>query len=272
MMLRFAANLTMTFKEYPFYERFAKAAEAGFGAVEFMSPFVYNVGQVVAAAEGADVKVVQFNFLDGDLAAGERGYTSHPDKQAVWREKLLEALDLAARLNARQINSLAGTVLEGVGREAQMACLVDNLRWAARHLEEAGCPLMLEALNLDDNPGYLLATSGAVVDVLTTVGSPWIRFQYDVYHMQRGEGDLINTMGACGDWIGHVQIADNPGRHEPGTGEINYRNVLAALEDMDYDGYVGLEYAPSGRTEDSFSWLPLDSRVAGTAANLNLGG
>jgi hydroxypyruvate isomerase len=269
-MLRFAANLTMTFKEYPFYERFSRAAQAGFGAVEFMSPFVYDVGQVVDAVEGAEVKVVQFNFLDGDLAAGERGYTSHPGKRAHWRERLLAALDLGQRLNARQINSLVGTIVDGVEREAQTTCLIDNLRWAAPHLEQAGLPLMVEACNLYDNPGYLLATSDAVMHVLTAVGSPWVRFQYDVYHMQRTEGELINTLRACRDWIGHVQIADNPGRHEPGTGEIDYRNVLAALEGMGYDGYVGLEYAPSGRTEDSFSWLPFDKRIECTSADLNL--
>ena len=269
-MLRFAANVSIAFKEYPFRERFQHAARAGFAAVEFMSPFAYDVEQVVAVVKEADLKVVQFNFLDGDLAAGERGYASHPDKQSLWRGELLRALELGQQLGVRQINSLVGTVLEGIGREVQMECLVENLRWAVPHLEEAGLPLMVEALNVYDNPGYLLTTSYEVLDVLDAVGSSWVKFQYDVYHMQRMEGDLVHTIRGCIDRIGHVQIADNPGRHEPGTGEINYHFVLAALEETGYDGYIGLEYIPSGKTEDSFYWLPFDKRKECAAADLNL--
>lgn len=267
-MLRFAVNLTIMFKEYPFYERFARAAEAGFRAVEFMSPFVYDAEAVIAAAEAASLDVVQFNFMDGDLASGERGCASHPGSQELWREKLFEALDLGRRLKGRQINSLVGNLQEEVGREAQMSCLIENLRWAVPNLERAELPLMVEALNLDDNPGYLLSSSDQVLDVIEAVGSPWVRFQYDVYHMQRMEGDLINTIRACGDRLGHVQIADNPGRHEPGTGEINYRNVLAALDQTGYGGYVGLEYIPSGRTEHSLTWLPFERRIESSPADL----
>jgi len=269
-MLRYSANVSILFREYPFYERFERAAACGFGAVEFMSPFVYDVEQVVAAVKDAGLKVVQFNFLDGNLAAGERGFASHPDKMEKWREELLRALELAERLEARQINSLVGTTLEGMTREAQIECLVENLRWAVPHLKRAGRPLMVEALNPFDNPGYLLCRSSEVLAVLDEVNSPWVRFQYDVYHMQRVEGDLVRTIQAHIARIGHVQIADNPGRHEPGTGEINYRFVLQALEATGYDGYVGLEYSPSGRTEDSFAWLPFDKRMQSTAADLNL--
>ncbi|MBM4429755.1 MAG: TIM barrel protein [Chloroflexi bacterium] len=269
-MLRFTANVSIAFKEYPFYERFQRAAELGFGTVEFMSPFVHDVEQVVDAVKEANLKVVQFNFLDGDLAAGERGHASHPNKQSLWRGELLRALELGRQLGVRQINSLVGTVLEGVGCEAQIECLVENLRWAVPHLEEAAIPLMVEALNVYDNPGYLLTTSREVLIVLDTVNSPWVRFQYDIYHMQRMEGDLVRTIRACIDRIGHVQIADNPGRHEPGTGEINYPFVLAALEETGYDGYIGLEYIPSGKTEDSFYWLPFDKRKECAAADLNL--
>jgi hydroxypyruvate isomerase len=269
-MLRFAANVSIAFKEYPFHERFRKAAEAGFDAVEFMSPFVHDVAQVVAAVKETGLKVVQFNFLDGDLAAGERGYASHPNKQSLWQGELLRALELGRQLGVRQINSLMGTVLEGVGREVQMECLMENLCWAVPHLEETGIPLMVEALNAYDNPGYLLTTSREVLNVLDAMNSPWVRFQYDVYHMQRMEGDLVHTIRACINRIGHVQIADNPGRHEPGTGEINYRFVLAALEETGYDGYIGLEYLPLGKTEDSFYWLPFDRRKECTAADLNL--
>lgn len=269
-MLRFAANIAIAFKEYPFYERFRHAAEAGFGAVEFMSPFEYDVDRVIDAVNQTGLRVVQFNFLDGDLAAGERGYASHPSKQTTWRGQLQRSLELAQQLDVRQVNSLVGVTLEDVGREAQTACLVENLCWAAPLLEKAGIPLMVEALNTYDNDGYLLARSSDVMEVLDKVDSPWVRFQYDVYHMQRMEGDLVHTIRACIDRIGHVQIADNPGRHEPGTGEINYRFVLGALEEAGYEGYVSLEYVPSGATQESFGWLPLECRKECTAADLNL--
>jgi len=269
-MLRFSVNITILFKEYPFLERFGRAAAAGFGAVEFMSPFAYDLVQVIDAARDAGVRVVQFNFADGNLPAGERGYASHPDRQAQWRKELQQALALARRLGARQINSLAGCVVPGLAREAQIACLVDNLRWAVPHLARAGYPLMLEALNDLDNPGYLLTRSAHVLAVLDQVASPWVRFQYDVYHMQRREGNLVATMRQNLPRIGHVQIADCPGRHEPGSGEINYRFVLGALEAAGYDGYVGLEYLASARTEDAFAWLPPDKRREATAMDLRL--
>lgn len=269
-MLRFAANITIAFKEYPFYDRFQRAVDLGFGAVELMSPFVHDVDRIVAKVSQTDLRVVQFNFLDGNLAAGERGYASHPDKRSLWRDKLLEALQLGQRLDVRQINSLVGARVEGLDREAQMECLVGNMRWAMPHLEEAGLPLMIEALNAYDNPGYLLPTSRDVLEVLDAVASPWVQFQCDLYHLQRMEGDLVRTIRACSDRLGHVQIADNPGRHEPGTGEIDYRFVLSALEKTDYDGYVGLEYVPTRSTEDSLSWLPFDKRKECTAYDLDL--
>jgi hydroxypyruvate isomerase len=269
-MLHFDVNLTILFKEYPFIERFGRAVAAGFGAVEFIVPFAYDAAQVVTAARDAGVQVVLFNFADGNLTVGERGYASHPDRQAQWREELKQALELAQQLGARQINSLAGCALSGLPREVQLACLVDNLRWAVSHLEQAGCPLMLEALNDFDNPGYLLTRSAHVLAVLDQVASPWVRFQYDVYHMQRMEGNLVETIRRNLPRIGHVQIADCPGRHEPGSGEINYRFVLGTLEAAGYDGYVGLEYLACGRTEDSFGWLPPDKRQEATAADLRL--
>lgn len=269
-MLRYAANLALGFREYPFYERFRRAAELGFAAVEFMSPFTYDVDQIVAAVRSSGVKVVQFNFLDGDIPSGERGFASHPDRREQWRAEFLKAVELASRLNARQINSLVGCSLPGLSRSAQIACLVDNLHWASSHLEKARLPLMVEALNPFDNPGYLLTRSSEVLDVLEQVGSPWIKFQYDVYHMQRVEGDLVRTIQANIAKIGHIQIADNPGRHQPGTGEINYRFVLRAIEEAGYDGYIGLEYIPYPSTEESLGWLPRDKRVSSTAADLVL--
>lgn len=269
-MIRFAANLSMLFKEVPFLERFAKAVGAGLSAVEFMSPFDHDLDQLVAAVEQAGVRVVQYNFLDGNVAQGDRGFLSHPPKKQEWRESLEEAIELAARLKLRQLNSLAGNLLDNLSREEQIACLEDNLRWAIPRLQAAGLPLMLEALNNYDNPGYLLTHSWGVLEILRRVDSPWVRFQYDIYHMQRMEGNLVKTIRNNMDRIGHVQVADCPGRHQPGTGEINYRFVLKALEETGYDGYVGLEYVPLGTTEESLAWLPFGKRKESTIDDLHL--
>ena len=270
-MLRYAAHLSIAFKEFPFYERFQRAADLGFSAVEFMSPFDYDVEQVAQDAQDAGVQIVQYNFFNGDLAGGDRGFASHPDKREQWRDWFLRALELVPRLDARQLTALAGCAVPGLDRETQIGCLVDNCQWAAAHLERVGMPMTLEALNPWEHRGYLLTCSRHVLELLARVGSPWIKYQYDMYHMQRVEGDLVRTIRENVDRIGHAHVADNPGRHQPGTGEINYRFVLRALDEAGYDGYVGLEYVPPGRTEDCFDWLPRAVRgVPSTADDLNL--
>jgi hydroxypyruvate isomerase len=270
-MLIFSANVSLAFREYPFLERFQRAADLGFKAVEFGVPPGHDVHEIVRAVEDAGLHVSMFSFATGDLAGGERGFASHPDKVDWWRNELRAALDLAVRLDAGVLNALAGCVVPGLGREVQIDCLVANLKWAIPHLREAGVPAMLEALNPYEHRGYLLIRSAEVLSVLDRVASPWCKFQFDAYHLQRVEGDLVRTLRAHIDQIGYVHIADNPGRHEPGTGEINYPFFLQALEDTGYDDYVGLEYLPSGRTEDSFGWLPRDQRGGPTTtADLNL--
>lgn len=269
-MIRYSCNVSMLFKEVPFLERFAMAREAGFASVEFLSPFDSDLGELVAAIEGAGLHVVQYNFLDGNLAQGDRGFLSHPLKKPEWRESLEEAIDLAAEVEPRQLNSLAGNVLGDLSREEQSACLEDNLRWAIPLLQAAGLPLMLEALNIYDNPDYLLSHSWDVLEILQRIDSPWVRFQCDVYHMQRMEGNLVETIRKNIGYIGHIQIADSPGRHQPGTGEIDYKFVLKALEELGYERYVGLEYVPLGTTEESLAWLPFDKRKRSTADDLHL--
>lgn len=269
-MLRFSANLSMLFREASFVQRFNLAAQAGFAAVEFMSPFGYDLDEIAQAVSRTGLKVVQYNFADGDIAAGERGFLSHPDRVSDWRKRLRDAIDLAARLMPKQLNSLAGNLVVGRSREEQLAVLLDNLHWALPYLERAGLPLMLEALNSYDNEAYLLTHSWEVLEILDQVDSPWIRFQCDVYHMQRMEGNLTETLQKAISRIGHVQIADCPGRHEPGTGEINFSFVLSTLEKLGYRGYVGLEYMPRQSTEESLAWLPGHARVQTTALELAL--
>jgi hydroxypyruvate isomerase len=271
-MIRYSCNVSMLFKEVPFLDRFAKAREAGFAAVEFLSPFDCDLGKLVAAIERADLRVVQYNSLDGSLAQGDRGFLSHPLEKQRWCESLEEAINLAAELRPRQLNSLAGNLLSDDSRDRQIACLEENLSWAVPRLQAAGLPLMLEALNIYDNPSYLLTHSWDVLEILQRIDTPWVRFQCDVYHMQRMQGNLVETIRENIGKIGHIQIADSPGRHQPGTGEINYKFVLKALEDAAYDGFVGLEYVPLGTTEESLAWLPFDQRGGSTANDVRLKG
>jgi len=259
-MLRYAANLTMLFNEVPFLERFERAAAAGFRAVEFL--FAHNVDQ--AGVEGElrrhDLELVLFDPEGGDFPAGDRGYLCDPARRDHLVKTIEEAIGTARRLGCRRLNVLAGNRPEGVGEAEMRRMAVDNLERAAPLARAAGITLLVEALNTWESPRYFLDRSRLGLDIVREVGEPNVRFQYDCYHMQRMEGQLIDTLTKNLEWIGHVQIADVPGRHEPGTGEINYDNVLRALEAAGYAGYVGLEYRPSGKTEESLGWLPREAR------------
>ncbi len=269
-MLRFSANLSMLFGEVPFLQRFDAAAKAGFGAVEFLWPARVEFDALIAAKAAAGVDVALFNVDAGDMAAGDRGFPSDPSRREWWRERFEVALTLAGRLECPRLNVLAGNVIEGIPRSRQIRCLVGNLRWATPKAECAGVTLMLEALNSLEHPRYLLTHSDEVLAVLEQAGSRSVKFQYDIYHMQRMEGNIVTTLRRCIDSIGHIQIADSPERHEPGSGEINYKYVLAEIEQLRYDGYIGLEYSPSTNTERSLHWLPAPSRKTANASELHL--
>jgi len=269
-MLRFSVNISMLFKEVDFLDRFERTARAGFDAVEFLWPSGVDLGELVQAKESASVKVALFNVDAGDMPAGDRGFLSDPTRRDWWRERFGVALELAGRLDCPRLNVLAGNAIAGIDREAQIDCLVDNLCWAIPQSERAGITLLLEALNLLEHPRYLFVHSAEVLAVLERIGSPTAQFQYDAYHMQRMEGNITATLRDCIERVGHIQVADSPDRHEPGTGEIDYRYVLAEIERLGYKGYIGLEYNPSGVSEDSFAWLPPDKRKSATAADLIL--
>lgn len=268
-MLRFSVNLSMLFGEVPFLRRFGAAAGAGFGAVEFLWPSGVDLDELVEAKEVADLEVALFNVDAGDMSKGDRGFPSDPSRRDWWRERFDAALALAASLDCSRLNVLAGNVIEGVEREAQIDCLMDNLRWAAPRAEAADVTLMLEALNRFEHPRYLFTHTDEVLGVIERVGGSTVRLQYDVYHMQRMEGNLVATLRRCMERTGHIQIADSPDRHEPGSGEINYACVLAEIERLGYEGYIGLEFVPSTSTEGSLAWLPRDKRRTATATELN---
>lgn len=261
--MRFSANVSILFKEVPFLERFGRAGEAGFSAVEFWWPSGEDLGEVEAAIGDAGLEVALFNFDAGDMPGGERGLVGDPDRVEQFRENVPVALDLARRLGCRRMNVLVGHEKEGMGREEQLALAGENVAFAADRAAEAGVTVLVEAVNTFENGPYLLYTTRQAVEFVEDVGRENVKVQHDLYHMQRMEGNLVATLRENIDHIGHVQVADSPGRGEPGTGEIHYPFVLAELEELGYDGYVGLEYNPAtGTTEESFGWLPEHLRGA----------
>ena len=270
--MRFCPNLSMLFKEVDFVERFNCAADAGFAAVEFWWPSGEDLDQVEAAIKDAGLQVALFNFDAGDMPGGDRGLLSDPGRQQEFRDNVPVALALARRLGCPRLNALVGLQLDGVGKAEQLALAADNVGWAADQAAEHGIDVLIEAVNTFENGPYLLATTTAAADFVEGVGRDNVKLQYDAYHMQRMEGNVVATLGdRIGD-IGHIQVADSPDRGEPGTGELNYRYVFAALEELPYDGWVGLEYKPTTETtEESLAWLPKDKRGGNvTAQDLNL--
>lgn len=254
-MPKFAANLTMLFTEYPFLERFERAARAGFSAVEYMFPYQEDTDAIARLLGDLRLRQVLFNLPAGDWAAGDRGIALDPGRQAEFRAGVARAVELARRFNCPKLNCLVGKRLDEVPPRDQHAVLIDNLRYAAAALARHDLLLVVEPINTFDIPGFHLSTSAQTIAVLDEVGAANTALQYDVYHMQRMEGNLAHTMERLRRRIGHVQIADAPDRHEPGTGEINFPFVLGALDRTGYDGYVGLEYRPSATTETSFGWI-----------------
>jgi len=262
--VRFAVNISILFKEVPFLDRFAAARAAGFSAVEFWWPSGEQLDQVAAAASDAGLTAVLINFDAGDMPGGDRGFVADPDRQHVFRDNVPVALELARRLNCRRLNALVGHEHSSEQREEQLALARENVAWAADQASDIGAQVLIEAVNTFENGPYLLHTTRQAADFVESVGRPNVRLQYDAYHMQRMEGNLVPTLRDHFAEIAHVQVADAPGRGEPGTGEINYGFVLGALEQLGYDGFVGLEYNPTtATTEDSLQWLPRTVRSNG---------
>lgn len=267
-MLRFDINLSMTLTDVPFVQRFQRAADLGFAAVEMFWPAGEDLNAVVAAQRRAGVQVVLMNMPTGP--SGARGQLSDPAAQAAWRADFLATLALAQRLGCPRIHTVAGNRLPAWSRQAQIECAVENLSAMLPALRAAGITAQIEALNPFDNPGFLVTTLQDMIEICAAVNSPQVRAQFDFYHMQRIHGNLIDNFRAHLPWIGHVQIADTPGRGQPGSGEINYRNVLAAVEASGYDGYIGLEFVAQGGVEAALAWLPPHARQSATAADLRL--
>ena len=251
----FAANLSMLFTEAPFLERFALAKAAGFHFVEYLFPYEYQPADLKAQLDRHDLRQVLFNLPSGDWGKGDRGIAADPGRVEAFRAGVPKAVEYALALGVGNLNCLAGKRVPGVDEARHRETLVENVRFAARLLAARGLRLMVEPVNHFDIPGFFLNRTDQVLGLLDQVGEPNVFLQYDVYHAQREEGELAATLSNHLDRIGHIQVADNPGRHQPGTGEINYPFLFAELDRLGYAGHVGLEYIPSPDTGSSFGWL-----------------
>lgn len=254
-MPKFSANLTMLFQEVPFMERFRASAKAGFRAVEFMFPYDYPIADLQKELTANNQRIVLFNLPAGNWAAGDRGIALDPNRKEEFQAGVRKAAEYACALGVPQVNCLAGKPLGNIPLAEQRKTLVDNLRYAADVLANVGVKLLVEPLNFRDVPGFYLNTTAQVFELLAEAGHDNIYLQYDVYHAQRMEGELSGILRNSLTRIAHIQIADNPGRHQPGTGEINYRWLLGDFDAAGYKGYVGLEYIPDFDTPTSLSWI-----------------
>ncbi|MFM9108067.1 MAG: hydroxypyruvate isomerase family protein [Chloroflexota bacterium] len=254
-MPRFAANVSMLFTEVPLIERYARAAAAGFAGVEMLFPYAEDVPAIAAELRANGLTQVLYNFPAGDFAAGERGMANNPARREAFREGVLRALDVASHLQPTRMNCLVGKRLADVPPETQWATVEENLAWAADQVQAAGIRLVVEPLNAWDAPGFLLSTPSAGFALVDRIGHPKLALQYDLYPAQRMEGNLVRTISERIGQIGHIQIADSPDRHQPGTGEINYPFVFDAIDAAGYDGWVSCEYNPLGTTEQSLDWM-----------------
>lgn len=254
-MPQFAANLTMLFNESPFLDRFEKASKAGFKAVEFLFPYAYSAAEIQEQLKRYQLKLVLHNLPAGNWEEGERGIACLPDRKREFRESVAMALDYATTLGVGQLNCLAGKVPNDANLDKVHETFVENLKYAATELSKANLRLLIEPINTYDIPGFFLNTTRQAHDLLLEVAADNLFIQYDIYHAQRMEGELAATIEKYISKIAHMQLADNPGRNEPGTGEINYHFLFKHLDRLGYQGWIGCEYKPFTSTEAGLGWI-----------------
>lgn len=255
-MPHFAANLTFLFTEIPFMDRFSAAKQAGFDAVEFMFPYDYNMNDIKARLRELGLSLVLCNLPAGNWAAGDRGTAADPERKHEFREGVAKGIEAAQALGFERMNCLVGLKKDGLSDRETREVLMENIRYAAGALGEAGIRLMVEPINHLDMPGFALNSCSQVLHLIEEIGHPNAYLQFDVYHARRENEDvaaiLLNHFGR----IGHIQIADCPGRHQPGTGETDFKFLLPEIDRMGYQGFISLEYIPSPDTLGSLKWLP----------------
>lgn len=256
-MIRLAANLSMLFNEHDFMDRFSAAADAGFKGVEYLFPYAYSAAQLRKALDEIHLEQVLFNLPPGDWEAGERGLASLPGREAEFRDSVVEALRYAEMLNCPQVHAMAGLLPEGGDATTQadhQATYLRNLRYATDEAAKLGKDILIEPINTRDMPHYFLSGQAQAMAVLKALGASNLKLQFDLYHCQIMEGDLIRHLERQFSAIGHVQVAGVPERHEPDVGEVNYPALFARLEALGYSGWVGCEYRPAGDTRQGLGW------------------
>jgi hydroxypyruvate isomerase len=253
-MPRFCANISMLFGERPFPERFGAAARAGFAAVEIQFPYRWDRRELADRAKAAGVEVVQINLPAGDHDKGDRGIACVPGRSGEFRDGVGKALEYARALGCRQMNCLAGIAPQGLSEKAMRDTFLGNVRWAAAELARAGMTLLLEPINTRTMPGFWLNRPAQALDLIAEAGAPNLRLQFDVFHVEIMEGAVGAALAAAFDRIGHMQVADAPGRHEPGSGTIDFPALFERVDALGYKGWIGAEYAPSTLTEDTLGW------------------
>ena len=254
-MPKLAANLTMLYNEVPFLDRFALAARDGFKAVEFLFPYAFKAEDLRKRLDANGLQLVLHNLPAGDWDGGERGIACHPGRVGEFQDGVGRAIEYATALGCTQVNCLAGIAPAGVDADKVHATFVANLRFAAARLKEAGIRLLVEPINTFDIPGFHLNRTAQAIALIEEVGSSNLWLQHDIYHMQRMEGELANTIAKHLSRIAHMQIADNPGRNEPGSGEINYAWLFRFIDQLGYDGWIGCEYKPAAGTREGLGWI-----------------
>jgi len=254
-MPKFAANLTMLFTEYDFLDRFDRAAKVGFRGVEYLFPYAYKPEQLAEKLAANNLVQVLHNLPAGNWEGGERGIACLPDRVNEFREGVGKAIEYAKTLNCPQLNCLSGIAPGGADASKVRETFVGNIQYAGEELKKHGIKLLIEPVNTRDIPGFYLNRTRQALELIDEAGSDNIFVQYDVYHMQIMEGDLARAVETNLARIKHIQLADNPGRNEPGTGEINYPFLFGFFDRIGYDGWIGCEYKPRGKTEEGLGWF-----------------
>lgn len=254
-MPQFNANLSMMFNEVPFLERFAAAAQAGFKGVEFLFPYEFTKEQIKAELDRHKLQLILHNMPPGDWAKGERGLACLPGRDEEFKAGVAKALDYATHFGLKQLHCMAGLTPAGVSGPQLRDNYIRNVRYAANAAAKSGIRVLIEPINTRDIPSYYLNTSKQAIELMDAIAAPNVYLQYDIYHMQIVEGDLAPTMERLLPRIGHMQLADTPGRHEPGTGEINYTFLFSHIDRIGYKGWIGCEYRPATTTLAGLGWV-----------------
>ncbi|WP_413307464.1 TIM barrel protein [Bacillus sp. 1P10SD] len=252
-MNKFSVNLSTIFTEVPFLERFKKARDFGFSYVECQFPYMYSMGEIRQELVQHQLSMVLLNLPPGNWEMGDRGIAADPTRVNEFKRSVHEGIKYATALNVSKIHCMAG-IVSGVNAELARETYIDNLHYAGTEMVKHGLTILIEPINQYDMPGYFLNDIREAEQILKEVALPNVKLQFDFYHIERVNGYSLSIYKKYADIVGHVQIADVPGRHQPGTGEMDYQQVIHYLNDT-YEGFIGLEYTPHGKSEESFEWL-----------------